>query len=165
MAEKKLIELRDKIKGKKPRFYRKDYWKISRLGKKRKKLLTWRRPRGRHSKIREKWKGYFRQPSVGWGSPNEVKGTVNGLFPKLINNLNELKLIKNNEIAIVGKIGNKKKIEIAKYAIEKNLKLLNLNTKKFLEKIEQGKKKGLVKTEIKKEIKTQKKEIKKEEKK
>jgi len=46
-----------------------------------------------------------------------------------------LKKIKQNEIAIVGNVGNKKKIEMIKYAHEHKKEIQNLNVKKFLRKL------------------------------
>jgi ribosomal protein L32E len=50
-----------------------------------------------------------------------------------------LEKIKKGEIAIVGKIGMKKKIEIAKKAKEKGIPIHNLNVNKMLKKIEKKK--------------------------
>lgn len=126
-----------KNKTKKPKFVRKDTFKKSRIGKRRKKKQKWRRARGRDNKIREKRKGYRKKPLIGYGAPKSQ------LKNKLVYSARELDQIKKDEIIIVGKVGKKRKIEIAKKAVEKNIKLSNLNTKKFLEKIkkEQEKKK------------------------
>ncbi|MCX8194181.1 MAG: hypothetical protein N3G19_02350 [Candidatus Pacearchaeota archaeon] len=155
MEKERLIELRKELKRKKPEFVRKDSFKKIKLGKLQKKKRKWRRPKGRHSKIREKRKGYMRQPSIGWSSPKEIKGTIAGFIPRLIHNANELDLLKRDEIAIVGKVGRKKKIEIANVAIAKKITLFNLNAKKFIEKI---------RLEEKKKIEKKKEERKKEEK-
>lgn len=154
MEKEKLLELRKKLKKKKPFFIRKDSFKKSRLGKRRKKKQKWRRPRGRHSKLREKRKSYMSQPSIGWSSPKAVRGLINEFKPKLIHNAQELEKLEKDEIAIIGTIGKKKKIEIAEKAFEKNIKILNLNVKKFLEK---------VKIEKEKKLEAKKEEIKKEE--
>lgn len=161
MEKEKLLELRKKLKRKKPKFIRKDSFKKLKLGKLQKKKRKWRRPRGRHSKIREKRKGYMKQPSIGWSSPKEIRGTINGLKPKLIHNVEELNLLKEGEIAVIGKVGKKKKIEIAKTAIAKNIALFNLNAKKFIEKIEseeETKRKKKEEKKIEKEENKEKKE-------
>lgn len=155
MENKKLIELRKKLKGKKPKFIRKDSFKKLKIGKSMKKKRKWRRPRGRHSKIREKRKSYMRQPSIGWSFPKKIRGTIEGFKPVVIHNVNDLDLLKENEVAIIGKIGKKKKIEIVNAAIAKNIKLINLNAKKFVKKIK-------FEEEIKKIKKTKEKEERRE---
>lgn len=155
MGNKNLIEFRKKLKRKKPAFIRKDSFKKLKLGKSMKKKRKWRRPRGRHSKIREKRKSYMRQPSIGWSSPREVRGTIEGFKPRAIYNVNDLDLLKEDEIAIIGKVGKKKKLEIVNAAIAKNIRLINLNVKKFTKKIK-------FEEEIKKIKKTKEKEERRE---
>ncbi|MCL6500770.1 MAG: hypothetical protein K6T16_01905, partial [Candidatus Pacearchaeota archaeon] len=156
----------------KPLFIRKDSFKKSRLGRGRKKKRKWRRPRGRHSKLREKRKGYIKQPSIGYGRPQSTRGYINNLKPKIIRNAKELESIREGEIAIIGKMGKKKKIEIAKIALENKIRILNLNSEVYLKKIEEEKKERerkkaeeRKKVERAKKEKEEKKEIKPEEKK
>ncbi len=47
--------------------------------------------------------------------------------------------MKKNQIVIIGHIGKKKKIEIAKKAKEMKIHLQNLNIEKFLKKLENKK--------------------------
>ena len=65
-----LLELRNKIKDRKPNFIRQDYQRRKRLGRK----LKWRKPKGIHSKIRHHFKGRRKMPSPGYKSPRSVKG-------------------------------------------------------------------------------------------
>ncbi len=148
-------------KKKKPRFVRKDTFKKSRLGKRRKKKQKWRRARGRHSKIRLKRRGYGKKPSIGYGTERKIKATIKGLQSRLIYSVGELKNIEKNEIIIIGKVGKKKKIEIAKEAMKQKLDIYNLNIKTFLKKIEKEKKELEKKKEKSKE--KEKKQEKKEE--
>ena len=161
-----LHEFRKILKKRKPTFLRKDTFKKSKLGRKRKKKQKWKRPRGRHSKLREKWTGYMIQPSIGWSSPKAVRGLVQELKPKLIFNAAELDHLKEGEIGVVGKIGKKNKMEIAEKAAAKNIRLLNLNAKKFIKRFKKElEKKKEEKSKVKKttETKQEKKEEKKEE--
>ncbi len=160
-----LHEFRKILKKRKPEFLRKDTFKKSKLGRKRKKKQKWKRPRGRHSKLREKRTGHMIQPSIGWSSPKAVRGLVQELKPRLIFNAAELDYLKEDEIGVVGKIGKKNKMEIAEKAAAKNIRLLNLNAKKFikrfkkeLEKKKEGKAKAKKATETKQEKKEEKKE-------
>lgn len=156
MTSIELIEFRKILKRRKPKFLRKDTFKKSKLGKRRKKKQKWRRPRGRHSKLREKRVGYMIQPSIGWSSPKAVRGFMKGARPKLIFNVKDLQNLKEDEIAILGKVGKKKKIEIAKEAITKNICIGNLNTKKFLEMIEREKEMRKIKKSQEEKKETQK---------
>lgn len=111
------------MKRKKPEFIRKDSYKISRLGRRRKKKRKWRRPRGKHSKVREKRKSYPKQPSIGYGAPREEK--IKKQF-KLIHNVEELESCKENEAVVIAHVGKKKRKEIIEKAKEKGIKILNL---------------------------------------
>jgi len=147
------------------KFLRRDWYKISKLGRRRKKKQVWRRAKGRDSKIRLKEKGYSSMPSISYKKAKEKRGLMAGLRHVLINNISDLANLKSNEIGIIGKIGKKKKIEIAKKAIEKSIKLSNLEPKSFLAKIEQEK--ALVNREKRdeKEVKAEEKKEEKPEKK
>src|SRR4030042_6668044 len=96
------------------KFIRRNWTKFSRLGKKRKKKQVWRRAKGRHSKTREKRKGYPIKVMIGFKQPKKTR-------PIFVNNMKELEKVKKGEIAIVGKVGMKKKIEIIKKAKEKGI--------------------------------------------
>jgi large subunit ribosomal protein L32e len=140
-----------------PKFVRKDAKKKIRFHIKRK--IKWRRQKGRDSKIRQKMKSYPKMPDIGYGSPKKTRHLVQGKQPILIHSVKELMAMKHgpNQIIVIAHTSLKNKIEIAKKAKEKNLKILNLNIKKTLKK-----ERIKVKTEIKKEIKTENKEPSKE---
>ena len=106
-------------------FLRRNWKRFSKLGKGRKKKRTWRNPTGRHNKIREMMRGY--PPTVKIGYKKKEKEKV-----KIVNNINELKKLEKNVKVIFGKVGMKKKIELAKIADERDIKVTNLNLKKFL---------------------------------
>ncbi len=111
------------------KFVRRNWTKFSRLGKKRKKKQVWRRAKGRHSKIREKRKGYPIKVMIGFKQPAKAK-------PIFVSNMKELEKIRKGETIIVGKLGMKKKIEIIKKAKEKGIKIQNLKVNKMLKKIQ-----------------------------
>ena len=130
-------------------FLRRDWNKKSRLGCGRRKLMKWKRAKGRDNKIRAKLKGYPKSPSVGFKKPKAERGLINGKNAIMINNLKDLEKIKTNDVGIISSsIGNKKKIDLAKKIIALNLSILNLDAKKFLEKNEK-KPKQIVKGEKK----------------
>ena len=82
--------------------------------------------------MREKKKGYPVVVSIGYSTDKKVRGRLEGKNPIIINNLKDLEKIKENEIAMIGKVGKKKKIEIAKKAKEMKIKIYNMNPEKFL---------------------------------
>lgn len=125
---------------KKRKFLRRLTNALLRFGKRKKKKRKWRKPRGRHSKVRKKRKGYVKPVSIGYGKPKEKKGLIKGLKPVVVHNVEELKKVKQDEIVIIASgIGKKKKIEMAKTILENNIKVLNFDAKKFLEDVEKEK--------------------------
>ena len=128
------------------KFLRRTWNRYGKLGKKRKKKQVWRRPKGRDNKMREKRQGYPRVVSVGYKKTKSEKKNI-----RVIRNLRDLEKARKNEIIIMGNIGKKKKIEMAKKAKKMKIPVQNLNIEKFLKKSEKQKEK---KEEIKKEEKT-----------
>ncbi|MEK6827984.1 MAG: 50S ribosomal protein L32e [Nanoarchaeota archaeon] len=153
-----LLELRTRIKEKKPDFIRQDNPKRMKVNDK------WRKPKGIHSKIRHKFKGRRKMPSPGYKSPRDAKGLhSSGLKIVGIMSINDLiKIRKESEGAVIAKsVGMKKKLEILKKARELNVNILNLNVNEQIKKIEDfiNSKKKKATTEVKKEEVKEKKEI------
>lgn len=117
-------------------FTRRNTTQYLRLGKKRKKLRKWRRPKGRHNKMRKKRRGYPSIVSIGYGSNKKSKNK-----PILVRNLNDLEKVSKESEVILGKMGKIKKIKIARIAKERKIKILNMNVEKFLINVEKGEKK------------------------
>ena len=166
MVEKQLLELRNARKAKKPTFLRQEGHKRIKLEEK------WRLPKGAQSKLRRKYKGKKRMPSLGFCSPSKVKGlTREGFKPRLVKNLKELEgFDSKTETVVVGKIGDKKRVEILKFCLEKKFNVTNIKdvqtyiknvedrlkekkkeTKEREEKKKKAKEKALKKKEEKKE--------------
>ena len=115
----------------KRKFVRVDTYRHSRLGKGRKKLQRWRRPRGKHNKTRLKRFSYPIQPEIGFGSPKKNAGLVQNLIPVVINNISDLDKLSKENIAIISRtIGARKKIEILKKVSELKIKVANVGGKK-----------------------------------
>jgi len=127
------------------KFIRRNWTKASRLGKGRKKKQVWRAPKGRSNKSRLKRKGYPIKVMIGFREEEKERYLIGKQKPVIVNNLRDLEKIKHGEIAIVGKIGKKKRIEIAKMAKEKKIQVYNINVNKMLKKIEKKKLKSLEK--------------------
>ena len=120
-------------------FLRRDTARFSKFGKRRKKLLGWKKPKGRDNKMREKRKGYPSVVSIGYSSDKYKRGTLKEKIPFQIRNIKDLQKLTKENIGIIGNIGTKKKIEIAKKAKEMKIELYNLNPKSFLKKVEKKK--------------------------
>jgi large subunit ribosomal protein L32e len=119
----------------KKKFIRRNWTKASRLGRKRKKKQVWRAPKGRHSKTRLKRKGYPIKVMIGFKQTPKLK-------PVSVRNVKDLEKVRKGESAIVGKVGMKKRIEIAKKAKEKGIVINNLNVNKMLKKIKREEEKA-----------------------
>ena len=130
-----------------PKFLRRIWSRYSKLGKKRKKKQVWRKPTGRDNKMREKRKGYPAVVSIGYKADKNSRGTIKGKEQILVKNLKDLEKVKDNEIAIIGSVGKKKKLEIAEKAKDMKIQIYNLNAKKYL------KEKLIVKNKIREEKK------------
>ena len=107
-------------------FVRRDMSRFSKLGKNRKKLQSWRKPKGRDNKMRLKRKSYPSVVSVGYKTSKKESGKVNGLFPVLVHNLKELESLGKDSAAVIAKVGAKKKLELIKKADELKIKILNV---------------------------------------
>ncbi len=142
----------------KPKFLRRKPTAYSKLGNRRKKKQVWRRPTGRDNKMREKRKGRPVIVSIGYRTDKIARGMIKEKQPTYIKNISELKKLRENQIPILGRVGEKKKIEIAKEAQKLKIEIYNLNVKKFLKEVE---KKNAKKKPVKEEKKIDKKNEKK----
>ncbi|MBI2559429.1 50S ribosomal protein L32e [Candidatus Woesearchaeota archaeon] len=158
-----LLELRNKIKDKKPDFIRQDNPKRMKLNYK------WRKPKGIHSKIRHHFKGRRKMPSPGYKSPIEVRGLhSSGLKIVRVFSLGGISKIKNGAegMVISRSVGSKKRLELLKKAKELNITILNLNVDEHIKRIEHmiSLKKSKTSKEAKKDSKEKPKEEAKEKK-
>lgn len=162
--EKRLLELRNAQKKKKPTFVRQQGHSIKSLETK------WRAPKGMHSKLRRKFRGKMKHPSMGYSSPSEVRFLhPSGLKPVLVHNLNDLNNLGAEQgIILSSAVGQKKRGEILKKIKELKLQVLNVkDVDKYLASIEEKMKERKAKTKAKEEKKKKakaKSEKKKEEK-
>ncbi len=146
------------------KFRRQDSHKKARLAS------SWRKPRGRQSKMRLKKRGYARPISVGYGSPKATRGKVKGLDPIVVSTLAELTALdaKTQAAVFAKSIGARKREGMLKAAKEKNITILNIDVEKALKTIADGlaarKKDKEAREAKKKEKKTLDEKVKKEEK-
>ena len=95
-------------------FQRTKYYAFKKLGSGQKSKLTYRRARGRHNKTRQKWRSRPPMVEIGYKNKCITRGLINGKVPVMVWNFEDLKKVGKDNIAVIAKIGNKLKLEIAK---------------------------------------------------
>ena len=125
MNEKaRLLRIRAKIKRRKPKFLRQEWWRFPKF----KNDPKWRKPKGTDSKMRVKLKGKARSPSIGWSSPKAVRGFhSSGYEEVLVYNVKDLEFVDSTRQAarIAATVGKKKRVMIIERAKELGIKVLN----------------------------------------
>jgi large subunit ribosomal protein L32e len=89
---------------------------------------SWRKPRGRQSKVRIREAGKIRMPAIGWGAKKETRGVhPSGFREIVVRSLRDLEKVdaKAHAIKIAHTVGKKKREEIVKKAKELKAKILN----------------------------------------
>ncbi len=89
---------------------------------------SWRRTKGRHSKLRQhhKARGFLANP--GYGSPTELRYLhPSGFKEVLVHNLKDLEKIdtKSEAVRIASTVGNKLRLQLQKKSEELKIKILN----------------------------------------
>ena len=123
-----MVEEKTATKRSKPKFFRKDWHKMIKLGSKIKKKRKWKSAYGRHNKIRLSKAGHSLKPKVGWMNNKKLKGLVENFNIVRVENIKQVEEIKSGskDVAIIiGRVGGKKKMEIIKKANELKIKILN----------------------------------------
>ncbi|MEN3000031.1 MAG: 50S ribosomal protein L32e [Acidilobaceae archaeon] len=118
-----MVERRELIRRKrKPEFRRFlawEFWKFERRD-------SYRRPKGNDNKMRVEVKGYPPRAKVGYRTRREIRGLhPSGLSPVTVSSKEELERLKPEEhiVYISSSVGLRKKLEIAKAAQEKGLRV------------------------------------------
>ncbi|MFX0032155.1 MAG: 50S ribosomal protein L32e [Candidatus Hodarchaeota archaeon] len=134
MEKKRLFQVREKLKKKRPSFRRVESWRYKKIKD------SWRKARGIDSQTRKKKKSGVKSPSVGYRGPKKVRGLhPSGFEEVLIFNVNDIKGLSNKKhaVKISGKLGAKKRIALVDYAQNRGFKILNLGiAQKELERFE-----------------------------
>ena len=130
---KRLLELRNRIKSRKPEFIRQDTDIRIRVRNNSK----WRKPKGIHSTMRHHRMGKRKLPSPGYGAPAKVRGFhALGLKPMIVENESQIPESREYGVIISGKVGMRKKAAIIKRANEKGINILNINAEDFMKNLE-----------------------------
>jgi len=133
---KSLLELRKKLKVKKPTFIQHDAHKKNRVSSK-----VWRRPKGRQNKMRLGMKGYARARSTGYGSPVAVRGlSLQGFTKCVVATKKAIDILnpKTDGIIFSRTLGAKKKTDLIAYVQEKGFTILEFNVEAFQKSVEEN---------------------------
>ncbi|MBS7648517.1 MAG: 50S ribosomal protein L32e [Candidatus Bathyarchaeia archaeon] len=119
---KRVIELRERVKSKKPEFIRQESWRYKRVKE------NWRKPKGIDSKMRKEVKGWPARAKVGYRGPKAARGLHPSAYREVIvYNIDDLTEIdpKTDAIRIAHTVGAKKRAEILNKAKEIGVNILN----------------------------------------
>jgi len=162
MAET-MMKLRAEISKRRPEFPRNKSGHRMKL-----RNSTWRKPKGKHTKLRLHEGSRLPIVKDGFRGPVVTRGLYKtGLPIAMVYTMQDLLKLKSSEhVAIIANVGQRKKYDLVKKAVEMNISLVNIpSVQKFLDKIEKAIK---VRKHLRSEYvknRTKKTETKKEEKK
>ncbi|HDP73560.1 MAG TPA: 50S ribosomal protein L32e [Candidatus Woesearchaeota archaeon] len=137
MAIKESLDLRKKIKGKKPEY------KFPGSKKRVKNQGKWRKPKGHQSKIRRKFRGHIKMAQIGYSSPVDVRGFhSSGLAPVVVMNPAKVSQLDPNKncVFIGSTVGLRKKISILEEAKKLELLVVNASLEELKSRLDQKKK-------------------------
>ena len=104
------------------KFRRVEYWRYKKLGE------NWRRPRGKHSKVRKYLGPKLNRPLIGYKKKAGERGLhPSGLKDTLVKNQSELAHLdsKTHAVRISSTLGRRKRSSLIEKAGELKLKVLN----------------------------------------
>jgi len=116
------LELRTRLKSKKPKFRRQESWRYKRVSQ------VWRKPDGVDSKMRRKVKGWPRSAEIGYRGPRKARNLhPSGYEEILARNVDDLAKVdpKIQAIRIAHTVGMRKRAEISMRADEKHIYIVN----------------------------------------
>lgn len=120
--EKRLLKIKNERARRRVEFHRQEWFRYKKLGD------SWRKPRGKHSKMREHLK---KKPPVvdsGYRSPKAVRGLhPSGFREVLVSNLKELESLdpKIQAARLSSTLGGRKKEELLERAGELGVRVIN----------------------------------------
>ncbi len=120
--EKRLLTIRNRMNRRRPEFHRQEWFRYVRLGN------AWRKPRGKHSKLREK-KGYRHAwVESGYRGPSRVRNLHPSGFQEVyVSSLADLERIdsKTQAARISSTVGMRKRKIIQEKARSAGIRVLN----------------------------------------
>jgi large subunit ribosomal protein L32e len=132
MINMDMLQLRKKLKNKKPKFM------MTGVGERKRVKAKWRQARGSDNKTRMNLKGYPKRVKIGYGSPKGAKGLhPTGLITVVVSNISELGNVDKKTMGAIvsGKVGNRKRVEIVKKCQELGIKILNFKAEEYLNEV------------------------------
>ncbi|MDH5403654.1 MAG: 50S ribosomal protein L32e [Candidatus Heimdallarchaeota archaeon] len=118
----RLLNLRQKINKKRPKFKRENYFRLKRI------QTSWRKPKGIDSKMRHKLKGKRKSPGTGYRNPKAVRG-LHPSGKEVVRIFNESDLEKIDaeiQIAQIGSsVGSRKRSLIIQKAEDLEIHIIN----------------------------------------
>lgn len=119
---KQLLELRRKIKARKPDFVRQESWRYKRVRR------SWRKPRGIDSHMRRRKSGWPKLVKIGYRGPKAARYLhPSGYYDILVHNVDEVARLdhKRDAARIAAAVGKRKRKEILAKARSAKIKVLN----------------------------------------
>jgi large subunit ribosomal protein L32e len=116
------LKARKTVKARKPKFARQEGYRHVKLKD------SWRRPKGKHSKLRKRESARGSLPGAGYGSPSEVRGLNRLGYREIrVSTSSELESMNPREemAVLAGALGRKKREELIKLAAEKKIHISN----------------------------------------
>lgn len=126
MKTEQLLRLRYSMNKKRPAFLHQEHWKLKRFRK-----APWRKPRGKRSKMRAKERAKPSWVTIGFRGPREVRGWhPRGMPEYMVYTVSDLKKPeKTCVMRIASSVGTRKRLEIVRTAVEKELYIVNPSIK------------------------------------
>ncbi len=122
MINKELLELRARVKARKPEFVRQESWRYKRVKE------SWRKPKGIDSHMRLQVKGWPPIVKIGYRGPKVARHLhPSGYRDVLIHNIKELSMLdpSRDAVRIASTVGARKRKLILEKAKELGIKVLN----------------------------------------
>ncbi len=110
------------------RFKTQDYHRYKKLG------TRWRKPKGRHSKLRAGKSGSGIAVSIGHGTSKAIRGKIRKMECLIASSVNDLNGAKE-AILISSTVGSKKAASIVEAAKQRGLKILNMKKVRRSERV------------------------------
>jgi len=121
-ARERVLAMRERHKGKKPRFRRQESWRYKRVSQ------VWRKPDGIDSKMRYRMKGWPKLVEVGYRGPRVARGLhPSGYAEVIVRTVDDVAKVdpETQAIRIAHTVGMKKRAEISARAEERDIHILN----------------------------------------
>jgi len=122
LVREKALQLRARLKSKKPKFRSQESWRYKRVSE------SWRKPSGIDSKMRSKLKGWPKSVDAGYRGPRKARSLhPSGYREVLVRNADDLAQVdpETQAARIAHSVGMKKRAEISLRAGERHIRILN----------------------------------------